>query len=266
MLYRAFGGPDQLEVAEIDEPHAGAGEVRIAVRATSVNPLDWKLLSGAMSGGQALDGPGLLGRDASGVVDEVGDGVSGVSVGDEVFGTGESTDAQFAVLSAWAPKHPSVDWAAAAAAGVAGDTSERVLRLVGATRGDTIFVDGGAGGVGAVTVQFALARGLRVIASAGQDNQDYLRELGAIPVLYGDGVAERVRAAAEGTIAGVVDIAGKTPIDVLIGLVAEPRQVVTIANFGAGESGVRITGGERPTPNPSMRWPRRRNCSNTASS
>lgn len=243
LQYHAFGGPDQLEVAEVAEPHAEAGQVRVAVRAASVNPLDWKLMSGAMSGGAALEGPGMLGFDASGVVDEVGDGVSGVSVGDEVFGTGRNTDAQFAVLDAWAAKHPSLDWAVAAAAGVAGETAERVLRLLGATSGDTIFIDGGAGGVGAVTVQVAVARGLRVVASAGPDNQDYLREIGATPVLYGDGAAERVRATADAMIAGVVDVAGKTPIDVLIGLVEQPRQVVTIANFGAGESGVQITGG-----------------------
>lgn len=243
LQYKAFGGPDRLEVAEAVEPHAGSGQVRIAVRAASVNPLDWKVLSGAMSGGEALEGPGMLGFDASGIVDEVGDGVSGVAVGDEVFGTGQNTDAQFAVLDAWAAKHPSVEWAVAAAAGLAGETAERVLRLLGVASGDTIFIDGGAGGVGAVIIQMAVARGLRVVASAGQDNQDYLREIGATPVLYGNGVADRVRAAAGAMIAGVVDVAGKTPIDVLIGLVEQPRQVVTIANFGAGESGIQITGG-----------------------
>ncbi len=243
LQYQAFGGPDLLEVAEAVEPHAESGQIRVAVRAASVNPLDWKLLSGAMSGGEALEGPGMLGFDASGVVDEVGDGVSGVSVGDEVFGTGQNTDAQFAVLDAWAAKPPSLDWAMAAAAGVAGETAERVLRLLGVAGGDTVFIDGGAGGVGAVTVQVAVARSLRVVASAGPDNQDYLRAIGATPVLYGDCVAERVRATADARIAGVVDVAGKTPIDVLIGLVEQPRQVVTIANFGAGESGVQITGG-----------------------
>jgi NADPH:quinone reductase-like Zn-dependent oxidoreductase len=243
LQYHAYGGPDQLEVAEAPEPHAGAGQVRIAVRAASVNPLDWKMLSGAMAEREAPDGPGLLGFDASGIVDEVGDGVSGVSEGDEVFGTGQSTHAQFAMLNAWAAKPPSVDWAVAAAAGVTGETAERVLRLLGVAHGDTIFVDGGAGGVGAVTVQLAVARGLRVVGSAGADNQDYLREIGATPVRYGDGVADRVRAAADGSIDGVVDVAGKTPIDELISLVVQPGQVVTIANFGAGESGVQITGG-----------------------
>ena len=121
--------------------------------------------------------------------------------------------------------------------------SERGLRLLGVTAGDTVFVDGGAGGVGAVAVQMALARGLRVIASAGEGNQDYLREIGATPVLYGDGVADRVRAAAGGQVDAVFDVAGKTPVEDLVGLVAEPSQVVTIANFGAGEAGARVTGG-----------------------
>jgi NADPH:quinone reductase-like Zn-dependent oxidoreductase len=114
------------------------------------------------------------------VVDQAGDGVTGVAVGDDVFGRGQNTQAEYAVLDAWAAKPPPVDWAVAAAAGVAGETSERGLRLLGVKAGDTIFIDGGAGGVGAVAVQMAAARGATVIASAGQANQDYLREIGAI--------------------------------------------------------------------------------------
>src|SRR4029453_12837666 len=101
--------------------------------------------------------------------------------------------AEYAVLVAWAAKAPSIDWAVAAAAGVAGETSERGLRLLDVGAGDTLFVDGGAGGVGAVAVQMALARGATVIASASEANHDYLRELGATPVRYGQGLAERVR-------------------------------------------------------------------------
>src|SRR5215470_15911262 len=101
LQYRTHGGPDVLEWGEAPEPHAGPGQVRIAVRAASVNPADWKLLSGAMSGGKPLDGTGYLGYDAAGVVDEVGEGVSGVSAGDEVFGRGQGTQAEFAVLTAW---------------------------------------------------------------------------------------------------------------------------------------------------------------------
>jgi NADPH:quinone reductase-like Zn-dependent oxidoreductase len=243
LQFRAYGGPEVLEWAEAPDPHAGAGQLRIAVRAASVNPIDWKTISGVLSGGKPMAGTGYLGSDAAGVVDEVGDGVTGVAVGDEVFGRGQHTQAEYAVLASWAAKPPAIDWAVAAAAGVAGETSERGLRLLDVKAGDTLFVDGGAGGVGAVAVQMALARGAKVIASASQANHDYLRELGATPVRYGQGVAERVRAAAGGPVDAVFDVAGKTPIQDLIGLVPEPSQVVSIANYAAGQAGARVTGG-----------------------
>ena len=181
------------------------------MRAASVNPIDWKVFGGTLAGGKPMAGTGYIGNDAAGVVDEVGEGVTGVSVGDEVLGRGRNTQAEYAVLDSWAPKPPSVDWAVAAAAGVAGETSERALRLLGVKAGDTVFIDGGAGGVGAVAVQLADARGLKVIASAGEANQDYLREIGATPVLYGEGMIDRVRSAAGGPIDAVFDVAGKTP-------------------------------------------------------
>jgi NADPH:quinone reductase-like Zn-dependent oxidoreductase len=164
-------------------------------------------------------------------------------VGDEVFGRGRNTQAEYALLDSWAAKPPPIDWAVAAAAGVAGETGERGLRLLEVKAGDTLFVDGGAGGVGAVAVQLALARGAKVVASASQANHDYLREIGAIPVLYGQGVAERVRAAAGGPVDAVFDVAGKTPVQELISLVPEPAQVLSIANFAAGQAGARVTGG-----------------------
>jgi NADPH:quinone reductase-like Zn-dependent oxidoreductase len=243
LQFSEYGKPDVLRWADAPEPHAGAGQVRIAVRAASVNPIDWKTITGATAGGKPLAGTGYLGYDAAGVVDEVGEGVTGVSVGDDVFGNGRNTQAEYAVLRAWAAKPSSLDWAVAAAAGVAGETSERALRLLGAKAGDMLFIDGGAGGVGAVAVQMAQSRGIRVIASAGEGNQDYLREIGAIPVLYGDGVVDRVRSAADGPVDEVFDVAGKTPIEDLISLVSEPSRVLTIANFSAGQAGARVTGG-----------------------
>src|SRR4051812_24166301 len=243
LQFTSYGGPEVLSWADAPDPHAGAGQVRIAVRAASVNPIDWKLVSGAMSGGEPLTGTGYLGFDAAGVVDEVGPGVGDVSVGDEVFGRGQNTQAEYAVLDSWVRKPPSVDWAVAAAAGVAGETGERALRLLGVQAGDMVFIDGGAGGVGAVAVQMALARGARVVASAGEANQDYLREVGAIPVRYGEGVADRVRAAAGGQVDAVFDVAGKTPIEQLTSLVSVPSRVLSIANFAAGQAGARVTGG-----------------------
>jgi NADPH:quinone reductase-like Zn-dependent oxidoreductase len=243
LQFTSYGGPEVLEWAEAPDPHAGPGQIRITVRAASVNPIDWKAFSGAMSGGEPMAGTGYLGYDAAGVVDEVGQGVTGVSVGDEVFGRGRHTQAEYALLGSWAAKPPSIDWAVAAAAGVAGETSERGLRLLEVKAGDTLFVDGGAGGVGAVAVQMARARGAKVIASASQANHDYLREIGATPVLYGEGVAERVRAAAGGQVDAVLDVAGKTPVQELISLAPEPSQVLSIANFAAGQAGARVSGG-----------------------
>jgi NADPH:quinone reductase-like Zn-dependent oxidoreductase len=243
LQFTTYGGPEVLEWAEAPDPHAGPGQVRIAVRAASVNPLDWKVLAGSMSGGQPLAGPGYLGFDAAGVVDEVGEGVTGVSVGDDVLGLGQHAEAELAVLNAWAAKPSSVDWAVAAAAAVAGETGERGLRLLGVEPGDAVFIDGGAGGVGAVAVQMAIALGARVIASAGPDNQDYLREIGATPVLYGEGVADRVRDVAGGPVDAVFDVAGRTPIEDLISLAPTPSKLVTIANFAVGDSGARATSG-----------------------
>jgi NADPH:quinone reductase-like Zn-dependent oxidoreductase len=243
LQYRAYGDPEVLEWGEAPDPHPGPGQIRVAVRAASVNPIDWKAFSGLMSGGEPIAGTGYLGYDAAGVVDEVGEGVTGVSVGDDVFGRGRNTQAEYAVLDSWAAKPPSIDWAVAAAAGVAGETAERGLRLLEVKAGDTLFVDGGAGGVGAVTVQMALARGARVIASASEANHDYLREIGATPVLYGQGLAERVRAAAGGPVDAVFDVAGKTPVEDLISLASEPSQVLSVANFAAGRAGARVTGG-----------------------
>ncbi len=242
LQYAAYGGPEVLEWTEAPDPHPGPEQIRIAVRAASVNPIDWKTFGGS-PGGPPMVGTGYLGHDAAGVVDEVGEGVTGVAVGDEVLGRGQHAQAEYAVLDSWAAKPASVDWAVAAAAGVSGETGERGLRRLDVKAGDTLFVDGGAGGVGAVVVQMALARGARVIASASEANHDYLREIGAIPVFYGEGVAERVRAAADGPVDAVFDVAGKTPVGDLISLAPQASQVLSIANFAAGESGAQVTGG-----------------------
>ncbi len=243
LQFTEYGGPEVLSVGESPEPHAGPGQIRITVRAASVNPADWKFVSGKYAQGKPLEGIGYPGYDAAGVVDEVGEGVTGVAVGDDVLGLGNHTQAEYAVLDSWARKPASVDWAVAAAAGVVAETAERVLRLLGVTEGTTLFIDGGAGGVGSATTQVAKARGATVIASASEANQDYLREIGATPVVYGEGMVDRVRALDAGKIDAVLDAVGKTPIEDLISLAPEPSRVVSIANFGAAAAGVRVTGG-----------------------
>ena len=187
LQYRSYGGPEVLEVAEAPEPHAGPGQIRIAVKAASVNAFDWKLRSGMMAGGKPLEAPAYLGFDASGTVDEVGEGVTGVAVGDEVLGNGNNTQAEYAVLDAWARKPPQVDWTVAAAVGVSGETSERSCGCSTSRPATPCSSTVGPEASVRWRAQFAVARGVRVIASAGPDNQDYLREIGAIPVLYGPG-------------------------------------------------------------------------------
>ncbi len=256
VTYTEYGGPEVLAVTEVPEPHAGAGQIRIAVRAASVNPVDWKLREG-MFGRSPIDAPRIPGADAAGVVDEVGDGVTGVSVGDEVFGLATDGYAEFAVMRAWAAKPSDVDWAVAAGAGVAGETSVRALDLLRLHAPQSVFIAGGTGGVGTVAVQVAVQRGLTVIASGGAGNQDFLRELGAVPVPYGAGLLAAVRAAAGADhVDGVFDVVGKTPADDLLALVDTPSQVVSIANFGLAERGAQVTGGAERAEGPAGR-PRR---------
>lgn len=246
LQFRNYGGPEVLQIAEVPDVHPAARQVRVRVQAAGVNPLDWKIRSGYMAGGKPLEAPGKLGFEAAGVVDEVGDGVTDVAVGDDIFGLGSNTNADHALLDIYAKKPASVDWAVAAAAGVSAETAVRAFDLVGVNKDCTLFIDGGAGGVGAVAVQIALARGATVIASAGEANQDYLREIGATPVRYGDGLVERVRAILPTGVDAVIDVAGKSSLSDLVSLVPEPSQVVTIAQFDLGDSGVQLTTGRSP--------------------
>jgi NADPH:quinone reductase-like Zn-dependent oxidoreductase len=237
-----YGGPEVLRVAEVDEPHAGPGQIRIAVRAASINPIDWKRRSGMFAGETPLEQPEILGNDASGVVDEVGDGVDGVAAGDEVFGFtagGHGSNAEYAVLDRWAHKPAEVSFEEAAAWPVAVETSARVLDLLG--DGQTVIINGAAGGVGSAAVQIARERGLRVIGTASERNHEYLRSLGAEPTTYGDGLPERVRELGGADLA--FDAVGFGAIPALIEITGSPDKVVTIADYSAGQYGVRVSGG-----------------------
>jgi NADPH:quinone reductase-like Zn-dependent oxidoreductase len=239
-VYTESGTPAEvLSVTEVVEPHAGPGQVRIAVRAAGVNPIDWKIVTG-----RSPAAPTVPGIDAAGVIDEVGEGVTGVRVGDAVFGnaTGGSA-AEYAVLSAWAPKPDATPFEVAGGLPVAADAAVRVLDVLGLRPGQTVVIDGASGGVGVVAVQVALARGLTVIGTAGAANQDFVRAMGALPTLHGPGLADRVRDLAPDGVDGGVDTAGKGSVRDLIALTGDPAAVVTIADFGAAELGVHVISG-----------------------
>ena len=247
LQYAQYGGPEVLELQhDVPEPHAGPGQVRVAVHATSVNPYDWKLRSGFMDGMVPVTFPMIPGLDAAGVVDEVGDGVEGVSVGDRVAGLGSATAAEYAVLDAFAVIPDGMTWPQAGALGLGVETAERVLNELGVADGQTLLIEGGSGGVGTAAIQLARRRGVRVIATSSEANQDYLRTLGAEAIPYGDGMADQVRALAPDGVDAVLDCAGSGSIVELVGLAPEASQVVSTADFTAPAHGARVSGyGER---------------------
>ncbi len=242
--FTRYGGPEVLELAEVPEPHPGPGHIRIQVRAAAVNPYDWKVRTGAESGGRPLERPVITGQEASGIVDEVGEGVAGVAPGDAVFGpTVRGAVAGFALLRHWGPQPRNSDFVASAGLAVVSETAERTLRHLGAPPGATIVVHGGAGGVGQAAIQLARLRGLAVVATAREANHALLASLGALPTTYGPGLAARVAALAPAGVAGAIDTAG-TDLDELIALAGAPH-VVSIANYAAAARGAVLTFGGR---------------------
>jgi NADPH:quinone reductase-like Zn-dependent oxidoreductase len=241
--FSQFGGPEVLEIVDLPDPHAGPGQVRIAVRAAGVNSSDWKKRNGLMD----RELPQTLGYEAAGVVDELGVGVSDAAIGDRVFGfcADGAAQAERAVLSSYAPIPRSLDFAGAAALPAAVETATRALDQLGVRRDSTLLINGASGSVGSAAVQLAVVRGARVIGTASPANHEYLRSLGAEPVVYGERLVGRVRALAPDGVDLALDVAGSGVLPELIGLVGSPDDVVTIADFaGAQEHGVRFSSGD----------------------
>ncbi|MER6524650.1 NADP-dependent oxidoreductase [Streptomyces sp. NPDC001508] len=238
--FAEFGGPDVLHLVDAEEPHAGPGRIRIAVRAAGVNPFDWRVREGQFQQVHPIELPAGVGQDAAGVVDEVGEGVEGVEVGDHVFGEGASTYAEFAVLSAWARMPEGLTFEEAAGYPSVVETALRILGQIGVRSGQTLLVSGASGGVGSAVLQIARDRGITVIGTAGAANQDYLCSLGALAAPYGDGWVERVRRL--GHVDAALDLAGSGVIRELVELTGDPQKVISIADLGAPELGVRFSG------------------------
>ncbi|MFF3750611.1 NADP-dependent oxidoreductase [Streptomyces sp. NPDC002018] len=244
-VFETFGGPDVLRTRNVDEPHAGPGEVRVTVRAAGVNPMDCKIRHGWMEPLFTTRLPAIPGLEFAGVVDETGEGVTGLAVGDDVVGwTATGAYAQYALAETVVPKPPSLGWEEAAALPVAGETARRVLDQLAVHRGETLLVHGAAGGVGSVAVQLAVARGATVIGTASPPNHDYLRSLGAVPVAYGEGLVERVRAAAPRGVDAVFDVAGRGALPDSIELRGGTTdRIITIADPHAADHGVAFSSG-----------------------
>ncbi|MGW4763221.1 NADP-dependent oxidoreductase, partial [Streptomyces pseudogriseolus] len=189
IVFDEFGGIEVLHEAEIDIPQPGPGQARVRVRAVGVNPVDGKIRSGGMEAIFPTTLPAVPGGEIAGVVHAVGEGVEHLKVGDEVLGWSDTGSyAQYALASATvlAPKPAGLDWAHAAALPVASDGAERVLDLLDVKDGETLLIHGASGALGTIAVQLAVARGARVIGTAGPANQEYVTSLGATAMVYGD--------------------------------------------------------------------------------
>ncbi|MER5310005.1 NADP-dependent oxidoreductase [Streptomyces sp. NPDC002773] len=249
IVYEEFGGPEVLRHATgVAVPEPGPGEVRVKVAAVGVNPVDWKRRYGWVEAFYPTTFPAVPGLEFAGTVDKLGEGVTDLAVGDEVLGwTKTGAYAQYAIADLVVPKPAGLSWAAAASLPVAAETAQRVLDLIGVRAGETLFLHGAAGVVGSVGVQLAVAAGVTVIGSASEPNHVYLRELGAIPVAYGDGLADRVRAAAPDGVDAVFDAAGHGVLPVAIELLggeegAAKERIATIADIDAEKHGITFTG------------------------
>ncbi|GAB3712762.1 NADP-dependent oxidoreductase [Amycolatopsis oliviviridis] len=242
-----YGDTDVLRSAEAPVPEPGPGQVRVAVKAAGVNPIDWKIRSGAMVEVYPVEFPHILGHEFAGVVDAVGEG-AGFAVGDEVFGWADTGSyAEYALASKLTRKPAGLSWAEAAALPVAGETALRVLGELEIKPGETLVLHGASGQVGRVATQAAVALGATVIGLAGASSLDEVKELGAVPVQYGDGWVSRVRSAAPDGVDAVFDAAGFGVLADSVDLLGSPDRLITIADPAAYAQGLKFSAGGEQT-------------------
>ncbi|WP_040812322.1 NADP-dependent oxidoreductase [Nocardia concava] len=232
-----YGGSDVLRVVEIPEPQAGPGEVVVRVVATGINPGEAAIRSGLLHEQWPTTFPSGQGSDFAGRIAEVGAGVSGIAEGDEVIGFTNERAAHATHVRVPAdqvtPKPAAVPWDVAGALFVAGTTAFATVRAVEAEKGDVVGVSGAAGGVGSIVVQLLRERGAVVIGIAGPSNQDWLREKGVIPVVYGDGLVEHLRDAAPGGMDAFIDTYGSGYVEQAIAFGVKPERIDTIIDIEA---------------------------------
>lgn len=246
--YRTYGGPEVLEFGEVEEPKIGPDWVNVAVRAASINPVDWGLASGGLDGALDVFFPVTPGWDVAGVVEEVGAAVTELAVGDEVFGYvrkdavrgGTYAEKVGAPIRTLTHKPNNMSFAEAAAIPLAGLTAyQSLVHCLEVGAGDTVLVHAAAGGVGSFAVQIAVAQGARVIGTASEVNHAYVRGLGGEPVTYGDGLADRVRQLAPDGVDAIFDTVGGETLALSGDLLAANAagRVVSIADPGVKELG-----------------------------
>lgn len=238
VVFDRYGPPDVLRVIDQPLPHAAAGELRVRVRAAGVQPMDLAVRNGGASAASPSF-PRRLGNEFAGIVDQVGNDVEGFSIGDEVLGWATS-QCYAEVLTVPAAqvvfKPPSMTWAVAGAMSASGQTAHAALKQLRVSAGETVLIHAAAGGVGSMAVQLARDWNARVIGTASADNHDYLRSLGAEPVLYGEGLADRVRALAPRGVDAALDAVGGEALDVSLALGVDHNRIGTLVAFDRAAS------------------------------
>jgi NADPH:quinone reductase-like Zn-dependent oxidoreductase len=237
-----FGGPDVLHLKDVLPPEAGPGQARVRVRAAGINPYDTKLRAGFLQEYVPVTLPTIPGLEVAGTVDQVGPDVDWARVGDEVFGFADTGGyAEYALVTKVVPKPAELDWTTAAGLPIAAEAATGVLDELALTDGETILINGAAGAVGTIATQLAIARGATVIGTASDGNHYHLRDLGATPVNYGPGLADRVRAEAPNGVDAVFDM-GQGGLPDAMDLRGGTSRIITISDMSAYQLGIRLFG------------------------
>jgi NADPH:quinone reductase-like Zn-dependent oxidoreductase len=241
-----YGPPDVLVWRDVPMPVPGPGQVRIRIKAAGIMPTDAEIRRGDLEAAYPLPAGAVLGFEAAGVVDAVGPSASGVQEGDEVASllAGLGGYGEYALASSWTPKPPNVSWSDAAALPASAEAAVGILNQLGVAEGETLLVLGAAGSVGMIATQLAVSRGVTVIGAVSSRDHDLVRDIGGVPVTYGSGLVERVRAISP-SVDAVLDAAGKGELPDAITLAGGPARVMTLADEHAADLGVAFSA---PTP------------------
>ncbi|WP_203137878.1 quinone oxidoreductase family protein [Microbacterium sp. JZ31] len=250
--YTEFGGPEVLTLNEIPDPVPGPGEVAIRIEAAGVNPIDAKLRQG-LRASDPLTAPRGTGSDGAGHVTAVGPDVEGFRVGDPVVFTGKlgayATDLAVPADKVFA-RPAGVTAAVGAAIGVPVSTAYQALRSLGVRGDDTLLIHGASGAVGQAAVQLAVLAGARVLGTSSDARADRVADLGGEPLRYGEGLGDRVRAAAPEGVTVILDCAGTDEaLDTSLELLADRDRIATIVR-GADAVGLGIRGFSGGSPHP----------------
>ncbi|HTW12327.1 MAG TPA: NADP-dependent oxidoreductase [Solirubrobacteraceae bacterium] len=242
-----YGGPEVLYIAQVDVPTPQPGEVVVQVKAAAINPGEASIRKGLLAERWPSTFPSGEGTDLAGIVHAVGDGVDEFAAGDEVFGWSwrRSSHADYVEVPAeqLVPKPPEVSWEAAGSLNVAGCTAWAAVEAVAVQSGDTVAVSAAAGGVGVFAVQLLALRGAGVLGIASESHHDWLRAHHATPISYGEGLAERLRAAAPDGLDAFIDLFGPQYLDLAVELGVAPERINTIISFErAAEIGAKTQG------------------------